>query len=109
MFDTLIKNSIQKTHKDTYYQELQNVINSQVLNHLFYLASYDTNYRQINAIVHAKLNEITMLLKNNKANGVQKMYHMELVNSIINFKKNPSKYKKQIAPNIPDGSPIGME
>ena len=109
LIDTLIKNSIQKTHKDTYYQELQNVINSQVLNHLFYLASYDTNYRQINAIVHAKLNEITMLLKNNKANGVQKMYHMELVNSIINFKKNPSKYKKQIAPNIPDGSPIGME
>ena len=109
LIDTLIKNSIQKTHKDTYYQELQNVINSQVLNHLFYLASHDTNYSQINAIVHAKLDEITMLLKNNKASGVQKMYNMELANSIMNFKKNPSKYKKQIAPKIPDGSPIGME
>jgi len=107
LIDALISNSFKKLYKDHYYQELQNVINNQVLNHLFYLASNEENYKQVNAIVNFKLNEITTLLKNNKSTGVQKMYTSELLSSIANFKKNPSKYKKQQSPKIPDGSPIG--
>jgi len=113
LIDILIKNSFKQSHKDIYFQELQNVVNNQVLNHLFHLASHSTNYKQVNAIVNFKLDEIATLLRGNKASKkiaeVQKIYNNELLKSITNFKKNPSKYKKQNVPKIPDGSPIGME
>ena len=37
VLDDLIANSFQKSYKNSYYQELQNIVNYQVLNHLFYL------------------------------------------------------------------------
>ena len=105
----LLENSFKKSYKDTYYQELQNVVNSQVLNQLFYLAANENTYKQVNAIVNAKLSEISILLKSKKSSGIQKIYDIEMVKSIDNFKKNPSKFKKKNVPKIPDGSPIGME
>jgi len=107
--NTLIENSIKKNYKGAYYQELQNVVTNQVLNQLFHLASNENTYKQVNAIVHSKLNEITILLKAKKSSGNQKMYDAAMIKSIESFKKNPSKYKKVNAPKIPDGSPIGME
>ena len=109
LINTLISNSFKQKYKDIYYQELQNIVNEQVLNHLFTLASNQGNYSQINAIVNSKLTEISTFLRAKKSNGVQKMYDAELINRISNFKKNPSKYTKTKAPKIPDGSPIGME
>ncbi len=109
VINSLIENSFKKNYKDTYYQELQNVVNSQVLNQLFYLAANENSYKQVNAIVNSKLSEISSLLKNNKSNGIQKIYDLELVKSIKAFKKDPSKFKKKSVPKIPDGSPIGME
>ncbi|HBK72343.1 MAG TPA: peptidase, partial [Flavobacteriaceae bacterium] len=109
VIDTLIEKSFNKNHKDTYNQELQNVVNSQVLNQLFYLAANENTYKQVNAIVNAKLDEIITLLKVKKTSPVQKIYNTEMIKSIERFKNNPSKFKKTNAPNIPDGSPIGME
>ena len=107
VIDALISNSFKKTHKDTYYTELQNVVNNQVLNQLFYLAGSDRTYFQIQAIVNFKIDEIEGLLKSSSATGVQKMYNAELQKMIKNFKSNPSKFKRVSAPKIPDGSPIG--
>ncbi len=107
--DAVIKQSFKKQYKDSYYQELQNVVNDQVLNQLFYLAANENTYMQVNATVNAKLSEITTLLKAKKSNGIQKMYDAEMIKSIESFKKNPSKFKKKNVPKIPDGSPIGME
>lgn len=109
LINTLISNSIERTQKDSYYQELQNIVNKQVLNHLFILAANEGNYSQINAIVNSNLKEIGTFLRTKKSNGLQKMYDTEMIKSINDFKKNPSKYTKIIAPKIPDGSPIGME
>jgi hypothetical protein len=109
VINTLIENSFKKSYKDTYYQELQNVVNNQVLNQLFYLAANENTYKQVNAIVNSKLNEIVTLLKAKKTSNVQKIYDTEMIKSIENFKKNSSKFKKKNAPKIPDGSPIGME
>ena len=39
VLDEVIVNSFQKSYKDPYYQELQNIVNYQVLNHLFHLSS----------------------------------------------------------------------
>jgi len=109
MIDIVFENSFKKYHKSTYYQELQNIVNAQVLSHLFYLAAYENSYPQVNAIINAKLDEIRVYLKTVKSNTLQKMYNMELLKNIENFKKAPSKFKRTNAPTIPDGSPIGMD
>ena len=44
VLDDLIANSFQKSYKDSYYQELQNIVNYQVLNHLFHLSSNKDMY-----------------------------------------------------------------
>ena len=109
VLDEVIANSIQKTYKDAYYQELQNVVNYQVLNQLFHLSSNKDMYWQVNAIVNDKIDKISLLLKNSKETGIQKMYHKEMIQMISNFKKNPIKFKKPQTPKIPDGSPIGSD
>ena len=109
VLDEVIANSIQKTYKDAYYQELQNVVNYQVLNQLFHLSSNKDMYWQVNAIVNDKIDKISLFLKNSKETGIQKMYHKEMIQMISNFKKNPIKFKKPQTPKIPDGSPIGSD
>jgi len=107
VLDDLIANSFQKSYEDSYYQELQNIVNYQVLNHLFHLSSNKDMYWQVNAIVNDKIDKISSLLKNSKTPGIQKIYHKDMIKMISNFKKNPTKFKKPITPKIPDGSPIG--
>ena len=109
LIDELIAKSIKKNHKDTYYQELQNVINTKVLEHLFYLGAYKNQYKQVNAIVLYKLNEIKNNLQNKKSDGVQKMYDAAMIKMIDGYLKNPKLFKKTRAPKIPDGSPIGND
>jgi len=109
VLDNLIDHTFKKSHKDTYHQELQNVVNVQVLNHLFSLSANDKMYKQVNAIVNAKIYEIHEILENSKAKGVQQLYHKEMIRMMADFKKNPTKFKKQNTPKIPDGSPIGNE
>ncbi len=107
VLDDLISNSFQKSYEDSYYQELQNIVNYQVLNHLFHLSSNKDMYWQVNAIVNDKIDKISSLLNNSKTPGIQKIYHKDMIKMILNFKKNPTKFIKPITPKIPDGSPIG--
>lgn len=106
--DIVIQHTFDKNYKDSYYQELQNIINKEFLDQLFFLSINENTYFQINAISNAKLEEIAILLKNKKSTGVQKMYEIELLKSIESFKKNPLNFKITKAPKIPDGSPIGI-
>ncbi|NVK52672.1 MAG: zinc-dependent metalloprotease [Flavobacteriaceae bacterium] len=108
VIDEVIKYSFKKSHKSQYHQELQNVVNAQVLNQLFALSINTSSYKQVNAIVNYKLNEINSMLLKAKVNGTQKYYNMEFVKMIKEFKQHPSKFKKIVTPKIPDGSPIGM-
>ncbi len=109
VLDAVIQQSFQQQHKDSYYQELQNVVNDQVLEQLFFLAAHENTYKQVNAIVYSKLNKIKMLIKDKKSSGVQQMYNVALLERIEKFKKDPTTYKRIDVPKIPDGSPIGME
>ena len=65
----------------------------------------------MNAIVNNNLSEIDDFIKRIKKQMVyQKIYDTELIKSIENFKKNPSKHiKKMNAPKIPDGSSFFYE
>ncbi|MDP5092766.1 MAG: zinc-dependent metalloprotease [Polaribacter sp.] len=107
LLGVLIENTIKKTHKDSYYQELQHIINGKVLEQLFYLSSNKNQYPQVNAIVNAKLGEIKQLLLNSPAKGAQKMMEQSFLKMMNDFEKNPTAFKKSDAPKIPDGSPIG--
>ena len=109
LIDELIAKTIKKNHKDTYYKELQNVINTKVLEQLFYLAAYKNQYKQVNAIVLFKLKEIKDTIQNKKSSGTQKIYDEAMIHSIDKFLKNPTSFKKSRAPKIPDGSPIGSD
>ncbi|MEM6380183.1 MAG: zinc-dependent metalloprotease, partial [Bacteroidota bacterium] len=113
VLDELIDQSFTTSFKDSYYQELQNVINTQLLNQLFYLSSHDGMYVQVNAIVNSKIDKISDILKarvkSKRANPVQKVYDQEMMKRIAAFKKNPTKFKKPSVPKIPDGSPIGAD
>ncbi|MFT5673017.1 MAG: hypothetical protein ACI9JT_001658 [Polaribacter sp.] len=109
LIDELVTKTINKTHKDAYYQELQNVINIKVLEQLFYVASSKNQYQQVNAIVFFKLDEIKLILQNKNAVGVQKIYDAAMVKMIEGFIKKPTLFKKTKAPQIPDGSPIGSD
>ncbi|WP_299059683.1 zinc-dependent metalloprotease [uncultured Polaribacter sp.] len=107
LIDALIVKTIKRNTNNNYYRELQNIINSKVLEQLFYLASYKNQYNQVNAIVDFKLNEINTILENRNSSGVQKMYDIGMIKMIEDYKKNPTSFKKTKAPQIPDGSPIG--
>ncbi len=109
VLDEIISKTINKSYKDSYQQELQNVVNVQVLNQLFALSSNQNTYKQVNAIVNAKIYEIHELLKKSKVKGIQQIYNQEMMKMIVDFKKNPTKFKKPNVPKIPDGSPIGMD
>ena len=107
LIDELTAKTIKKNHKDSYYQELQNVINNQVLEQLFNLAATENQYKQVNAIVFFKLDEIKLILQNKKSEGIQKIYDAAMIKMIEDFEKNPTSFKKLAATQIPDGSPIG--
>lgn len=107
LIDVLVMNTVRKSHKNNYYQELQNVINIQFIEELMYLSTYKNQYRQVNAIASYKLNEIKNIIQNKKSKGVQFIYNEAIVKMINDFIKNPTTFKRTSAPKIPDGSPIG--
>ncbi|QTD37794.1 zinc-dependent metalloprotease [Polaribacter batillariae] len=107
LIDELVNKTLKKSYKDAYYQELQNVVNVKVLEQLFALAANKNQYAQVNAIVHFKIDEIKSILKSRNSKGIQNMYHKAMIKIIEAFQKNPASFKKNDAPKIPDGSPIG--
>ncbi|WP_438972763.1 zinc-dependent metalloprotease [Polaribacter sp.] len=107
LLDIVVQNTIKVKHKDSYHQELQNIINLQFLEELMYLASNKNQYKQVNAIASYKLNEIKEIIQAKKEKGVQEIYNRALLKMIDDFIKNPTSFKKTVAPKIPDGSPIG--
>ena len=109
VIDEVIENSFKKHYKNSYHQELQNIINAQVLNQLFGLGADEDNYPQVTAIINFKMNELEKWLKSTKSGEKQNIIYTQFVNEIQKFKKNPSDFKRTEAPKIPDGSPIGMK
>ena len=56
-----------------------------------------------------KLEEIKSIIESKKSEGTQKIYELAMLKMIDGFLKNPTSFKKQNAPQIPDGSPIGTD
>jgi hypothetical protein len=106
VLDQLLAVTIKSDKRDAYLQEVQNSINHNVLQHLMNLAVHKDAVPQVKAITNYKLVELEdWLRKNRKKNPVIFRQFME---DIGNFRKDPSEFKAlPVAPQIPDGSPIG--
>ncbi len=105
VLETLIKVTFQREFKDAYYQDLHEIVKEEVLLNLFALYSDHLLYLQGKAIISDKIATIKSILQKNPSNLVDK----ELLKKITDFEKEPAKYKKEKALQIPDGSPIGMD
>ncbi|WP_029033621.1 zinc-dependent metalloprotease [Salinimicrobium terrae] len=106
VLEELITESVKEKKEDPYLQEVQNSINHNVLQHLMNLAVHKDAIPQVKAFTNLKLVELEeWLRKNRKKNPV--MYR-QFLEDIREFQKDPSEFKAlPVAPQIPDGSPIG--
>ena len=112
VIDKLISASFLSQHKDKEEEEIQEVVDNIVLDHLMSLARAKGTLDEVNAIALSKLKELkkslTAKIKNIKIEDV--LAHFEyLISNIDNFEKNPDSIKQIKTPDIPDGQPIGSD
>ncbi|MBQ4821926.1 zinc-dependent metalloprotease [Aquimarina sp. MMG016] len=105
--DELIDVTFKAKTQNNYHKEIQYMVKSNVLKHIMSLGNNKQAYSQVNAIAFGKIRDIGLLLKNDKSNGVDKMYTGYYLKQINDFIEKPEKFKILPSPKIPDGSPIG--
>ncbi|MCC1484587.1 zinc-dependent metalloprotease [Winogradskyella immobilis] len=102
VLNTLIKNSFQKRQSEAYLNEVQQQVNGNVLKYIMNLAVNNQGYFQVNAIANKAINDLEASLSNS-------VYDMQFKAIIKEFRTHPEKFKLEISPRIPDGSPIGSD
>jgi hypothetical protein len=105
MIDTVFESTFKKNHTNTYDNEIQQSINAVVLQNLLELCSNNNTTFQVKSITLVKVKELKDWLNQSKVKG--NFYKEGYINMIDTFLKNPAQFKKERAPKIPDGSPIG--
>lgn len=101
VLDELIDNTLKSNPRQEYYEGIQEVVNWQVMQHLIQVAASNEVYPQARNSAMKKLQKISIDFA-----GSNLLYTTELKR----FFEDPSKYKAETkAPQIPDGSPIGMD
>ncbi|MGB5429532.1 MAG: peptidase, partial [Eudoraea sp.] len=101
----LVQNTIEKTLKDPYFNEVQKSINYRVLFHIMNLAAHKGVHPQVNAIANHKLKSIKTTLQSSRNN----VDAMEMIRRVDYFYSEPDEFKVIEVSKIPDGSPIGMD
>lgn len=106
ILDNLVTRTFILEHRDAYLQEVQNVINFNVLQHMMNLAVHKDATPGVKAEMHQQINKLeNWIQKNTQINaGMHQLFLLE----IRQFLKEPSAFKAlPVAPAIPDGAPIG--
>ncbi len=104
LIDALISDTFDRKHKDGYLTEVQRNVNYRVLFHLMNLARHTDVHPQVNAIANHSIRQLKFSLT--PSADIQAV---EMIRRIDNFFKHPDKFSILQVPQIPDGSPIGME
>ena len=104
IIDRTLESTIYRIHKDPYLNAVQTAVNYRILEHLIALAATRNLNPQATAICHNSLRKLRATLVQKADNDSR-----EMVLRIDNYFAEPSKFKAELAPKIPDGSPIGME
>lgn len=105
ILEKLVAATFKKDYKDAYFQQVQNTINYNVLQHFFNLAVHKNATFQVRALVNAAIENLELWLTSNSKNEI---FNQQYLKEIEQFKKDPELFKPILqAPQIPDGSPIG--
>ena len=103
VLDAVVEQTIRRSNKDAYLNEVQTNINFRVLFHLMNLAASDKTHPQVNAIAYEKLNNLKSSLLSNGKSATS----TEMIRRIDRFMEEPEKFEVLPVAKIPDGSPIG--
>ena len=107
LIDEVFDSSFQKNYRNRYDNEIQQSINNVILQKLLELSVSNKASFQVKTIILAKIKELKKGLDKKQKSGNESMYNIGYIHQINMFFKDPDKFKKEIAPKIPDGSPIG--
>lgn len=101
---SLTQATIFKSHADSYLQATQETINFKVLSALLNVL----NAPSISPLAAAEVQESVQKIRAFYGKNTSTMSKY-MVQTIDQFKANPSDWKPMQTPNIPDGAPIGMD
>ncbi len=97
-------------YNDLYQTELQRIADLMVLKHLLQLAASTEAYGQASAIAYQEIENFHVWLQveyGDAKDQTRQAHLLKAINEISMFKKEPSKWKMVLSPQMPDGSPIG--
>lgn len=105
VLERTLEESFGLSHRDPYLAQVQHNINFRVLDHIMALAAAQGVHPQVNALAYQSLKD----LKGRLSSGDKNAISAEAVRRIDAFFEEPSKFETIPSPDIPDGSPIGMD
>ena len=112
VIDKLVSATILSQHNDEKREEIEEVIDNIVLNHLMTLAGAKGTLDEVNAIALFKLKnlkgDLTEKIKATRNENLLAHYEY-LISKINNFENNPDSIKEINTPDIPEGQPIGSD
>ncbi len=95
---------------DPYQTELQRIVDLLVIKHLLQLSASTEAYGQASAIAYQEVENFHVWLQmeyGDAKDQTRQAHLLKAINEISMFKKDPSKWKPEPSPKMPDGSPIG--
>ncbi len=107
LIDEVFDFSFKKNYTNRYENEIQQSINNVILQKLLELSVSNKGSFQVKSIILAKVKELKVWLEKNVGTGDRSIYNNGYIHQINRFFKDPSQFKKEVTPKIPDGSPIG--
>lgn len=108
VIEKLISSTFKNKVYSSYESEIQRVVNTVVLDHLFVLVGSENSAPQVKAIALLKLTELKSFFANSRtADEKQKAHYLYCNNKIEQFLKNPASIKASKEVKIPNGAPIG--
>lgn len=108
VIDKLIASTFKSNVNSSYKSEIQRVVNTVVLDHLFVLVASEKSAPQVKATALLKLTELKSFFANSRtADEKQKAHYLYCNNKIEHFLNDPMSIKESKEVKIPNGAPIG--
>jgi len=106
----LLKTNNVPSIDDSYYEEVQHIVNVTLLKNLFKVINDSSTFSQVKNISNDYLTNITLELLSKKRKDYKlSKYSSYYIRMIKDFYENPEEYKIKESLKIPDGSPIGTD
>jgi len=106
----LLKTNNLPSIDDSYYEEVQHIVNVTLLKNLFKVINDSSTFSQVKNISNDYLTNITLELLSKKRKDYKlSKYSSYYIRMIKDFYEDPEEYKIKESLKIPDGSPIGTD